>query len=142
MRGRREVGQLPADEAVEPVQHRLGLIAAARQAAGARHQASLLGDLGRVCGVRGADVWKSVALRRPVGAPKPPLAAITGRAPPVFERRMNGRRSTSGSTLALQQEAVDLVVRLFGEERQLLVEDRLQQVRQASKLSGAAATSS
>ncbi len=48
---------------------------------------------------RVADDWKSVALRIPVGVPKPPLAAmIVGRGPPVFERRMNGRRSTSGST--------------------------------------------
>jgi hypothetical protein len=52
-----------------------------------------------VFAARSADDWKSVALRIPVGVPKPPFAAtMVGRGPPVFERRMNGRRSTSGST--------------------------------------------
>ena len=38
-----------------------------------------------------------------------------GRGPPWFERRMKGRRSTSGRTWRCEQEAVGLVVRLFGE---------------------------
>ena len=39
-----EVRQLAADQAVQPAEHRLGMLAAARQAAGARHQARLFAD--------------------------------------------------------------------------------------------------
>ena len=133
LRGDGEIGQLPADQPVQPAEHGLGLVGAARQAGGARHQPRLLADLGRrACRPRRRRLELRGRARRHAG----------GRAEAARRRRRRRRRAAAdvvrraadegaqidlGQDVALQEEAVGLVVRLFGEERQLVVDHRLQQ---------------
>ena len=81
-------------------------------------------------------VWLSVAAWNsegpagviPVGVPKPPTPPLTARPRIAVVRAPDERSQVDlGQDVTLQQESVGLVVRLFGEQRQLLVDHRLQQ---------------
>jgi hypothetical protein len=141
VRGHREIGQLAADEAVEPAEHRLGLVVASRQAGRARHQARFLADFAD----RARPRRRRLEFRRslgdmPVGVPKPPPEPIGGSRPPWFERRMNGRRSTSGRTWRCSRKRlVSWYASSANSDSSSCTTDWSR--RQASKPSGAPATS-
>ncbi len=114
-------GICAADEPVQAVEHGLGLLGAARQAARARHHPRLVADVARRARAARRGVAGSPSRRspRPVGVPKPPTRRQTRSVPRV--RAPDERPQVDlGQHVALEQQAVRLVIRLFGEAARTL----------------------
>ena len=87
----REVGQLAADEPVQPAEHRLGLVGAARQAGGARHQARLLADLAGRARRASPTAGTPTVARRHAGRRAEAAAGADRRQPPAVVRAADER---------------------------------------------------
>ena len=124
-----ELRQLAADQPVEAAEHRFGVVAARAPAAPRASSSASRRRPRRRAGARRRSWTRSCRWHAPVGAPKPP-PPVAGRASSrvAWSRAPDQRAQVDlGQHVVLDQPAVGLVVRLFDELRELLVQHRLQQ---------------
>ena len=111
-----EFGQLATDQSIEPAEHRFGVVGAAHQAGRARHHPRLFVHLGARCIGR---------VRARVRKARTGAAGRPGRIARAADQRA---QVDLGQHALMDQPAIGLVVRLFGEVRELVMQHRLQRV--------------
>ena len=158
---------MAAHQAVQPAQHRLDVLRAAWQRAGARHHAGLVAHITTRRTAGGGARRRAVRRRRPVPAVQriaelagrraavaamPAVPTVTAPAtertaqtgePGVGHRRIavaanEGPQVHVGQHVAFHQPAVGLVVGLFDQQRKVFVQRRLQLAPVVLRQAGAA----